>query len=395
MTAAGAALRLQSVRVGELPEFARHALQDSACYEIVPITVQRAEAQVRNPAASPDDVGLIVAYLEDRCVGYLGLFPVWLEERDQRRKVLSLSTYFVGHEHRGTGAGALLLLHAVSLGHDLFVAGISDVAARVCQGVGFRPAGPVAFLNLRIDAVFVLPLLLGRLRHGLGSQGPGFVLRGFRAARKLSRRTVETTLRPLVIRLLQRPLRARREEIVMRPVESVRSPEGLRQVEPSQGRSRFVRGDAIVNWMIHHPWITEDPSVRLNYAFSYRRELFRFLPFELRAAASGQHLGYVVLRVSADAERTVLTILDHVLVDERHRQGVLGLALQEALRWSADRIECGEEFGFLLRSSFLHRVLTRRERRGCLVYTQDRSGSCMDRPHELKVGICDGDASFA
>jgi len=387
-----AAVHLQRVRVGDLPELAHRALQDRARYAIMPITVQRAEAQIRNPAASPDDAGLIVAYLEDRCIGYLGMFPVWLEERGRRTKVLSLSTYFVGPEYRWTGAGVLLLLQALSLGQDLFVAGFTEVAGRIYHGVGFRPVGPVAFLNLRLDAALVLPLLLGRLHHGIGSRGPGWVSRAIEGAHRLSRRSVEAALRPLVIRLLLRPLRSSPGALRFRAVESVRSPEHLAHVEQSRGGSRFVRDDAVVNWMIHHPWITEDPSVRPDYAFSHRRELFRFLPFQLRADASGQDLGYVVLRVSAESQRTVLKILDCVLVDERHRHAVLDLALREALRWSADRIECGEEFGPLLRSSFLHRVLTRREQRRCLVLA--RGGASGNRLRELEPGICDGDAPF-
>ncbi len=387
-------VRLQQVRVGELPELARHALQDRARYGIVPISVQRAQAQAHNPAASSDDVGLIVAYLEDRCVGYLGLVPVWLEEGHRRRKILSLSTYFVGEDYRGTGAGTLLLLRALTLGHALFVVGLSKVADRVCQGLGFRPAGPVVVLNLRIDAALVLPILLGRLRHRLGNRAPGFVARALDGVRRLSRRTLEAALRPLVIRLLVRPLRIGPGELVCCAVENTRTPEGLRHDGALPGGSRFVRDEATVNWMIHNPWITEDQNVQLDYVFSYRRELFRFFPFELREAASGRNVGYVVLRISTEAGETVLRILDCVLVEERHRGHVLHLALREALRWSANRIECGEEFELLLRSSLFHRVLARRETRTCLLFTGDPSASSNDPTRELRVGICDGDAPF-
>jgi GNAT superfamily N-acetyltransferase len=394
LTVADTAVRLQRVLVPELPEFARRAAQESDRYAIVPITVQRADAQAKNPAAAPDDVGLIVAYLEDQSVGYLGMFPVWLEDQGRRRKVLTLSTYFVGPEHRGTGAGALLLLHAMSLGHDLFVAGFSEMAGRVYRGVGFRPAGSVTLLTLRIDAALGLPLLLGRLRHRFARRGPGVISRAFEGVRRLSRKTVEAALRPIVIRLLMRPSGPTSANIAFCPVETVRDPQGFRHAERALDGSRFVRDDAVVNWMIHHPWITEDRSIRLNYAFSYRRDLFRFLPFQLQAAGSGQDLGYVVLHVSTEAERTVLKILDCVLVDERHRHDVLRLALREALRWSVDRIECGEEFGPLLDSTHLHRMLTRRETRECLAFTADRGGPHGDRSREMKLRICDGDAPF-
>ena len=102
----------------------------------------------------------------------------------------------------------------------------------------------------------------------------------------------------------------------------------------------------------------------------------------------------VALRVSAEAGETVLRILDCALVEERYRRHVLHLALREALRWSADRIECGEEFGLLLRSSFFHRVLTRRETRTCLLFARDPGSSSTEPTRELRVGFCDGDAPF-
>jgi len=83
-----------------------------------------------------------------------------------------------------------------------------------------------------------------------------------------------------------------------------------------------------------------------------------------------------------------------VIADERYRHDVLTLALRQALRWSADRIECGEEFGLLLHPSFLHRVVMRRDRRRCLAFARDRHAFCRDRPGELNLGICDGDAPY-
>ena len=102
-----------------------------------------------------------------------------------------------------------------------------------------------------------------------------------------------------------------------------------------------------------------------------------------------------MLRVSRDRGETALSILDTVLVDERQRAAVLSLALREAQRWSADRVECGEEFEALLRSSSVLRRLTRHAQRGCLLLRRRDGRLVVGDQAGLKIGICDGDVPFA
>jgi hypothetical protein len=81
--------------------------------EVIPITKQRALAQIRNPRARPEDVVLLIAYDGDRICGYSGVLPdvVFLEGRAHRIGWLTAWWRKPGPKYRGVGA--LLMLQAL------------------------------------------------------------------------------------------------------------------------------------------------------------------------------------------------------------------------------------------------------------------------------------------
>ena len=347
-------LAIEVVRVGDLPEFARHALGDRERYAVVPITLRRADSQVLNPAASADDAGLLVATLGGVCVGYLGLLPARVVDGQDIRSVFCLSTLFVAPPYRKTGAGSLLVMKAASLGRDLCVAGVSDDAAPVFKAMRFTTSGPLVYLRLRTGAV----------------------------------------LRPILLRWLIGRLRWHGREIEALPTTEVESPPGVSNAASGGTAPHFLRDDAVVNWMIRHPWIGEGAPPRHEYAFSHHRDLFRYLPFDLREPRTGARLGYAVLSVSSDKGRTVLKLLDRVLADSDRSVGLLAFVLREALRWSADVVELPREFAVPLRHSWIATACTQRAERRHLAYTRDPNGPFGRRLPAFLQDVCDGDAPF-
>ena len=69
------AVEIRAVKVRDLDTFARETLAALRPGEVVPISPSRARAQTRNPNADPEDIGLLVAYQDGRCLGSLGLVP--------------------------------------------------------------------------------------------------------------------------------------------------------------------------------------------------------------------------------------------------------------------------------------------------------------------------------
>ena len=391
MTSGG--VSIERVRVKDLLTFARGVLSQPERFPIAPLTLSRAEAHVRNPAADPEEIGLLVAYSQGRCCGYLGLLPIGLDDRGRHVKVDCLSTLYVAPQERQTGAGALLVLQAMSLGKDLIAVGTSEAATRLLLALGFARAGPLRCLTIRIEALLPPSFALG----ALGRRLEGSVLRRFRvlldAPRAVLRGSLDVVLRRTLARL---PGRLRREGcrgVIERPTARVASPGVGIAPSPLSG-PRFVRDDETVNWMIACPWILEGGVRQADYAFSSRREVFRYLAYGFRGGTPEENLGYVVLSVSSQEGRTTIKLLDHALSHERLRACAFALALREAARFSADVLECADAWRDLVEASRVLRSVTTPSDRVYLVHTRDPGGPLGTRRSALVVGYCDGEAPY-
>jgi GNAT superfamily N-acetyltransferase len=387
-------LSIDTVRVADLPRLARDVEAEPARYPVVPITPPRAAAHARNPAADPGQTGLLMASVDGRCVGFLGLLPIVLDDQGRRHAVDCLSTLYVAPEHRHTGAGSLLVLRAMSLGRDLVAVGTSDAATRVLQALGFARGGPLRALKLRIEALMGVSFALGaagRTIEGTALRGLG---RAFDASRRIIERSLDPGLRRLLVRLPRRLLGEAGRDVAIRPTRRVERPPDFAPVGAPVVAPRFVRDAAIVNWMIDCPWIDEDGRRPSAYAFSHHRDRFRFLPFEIRRRPTGEYLGDVVYSVSAQEGRTTIKILDHALRDESLRPCVLAHALREAHRWSAGTLEGSEAWWGLVAASPVLRRAALLAERAYLVRPRSGGGALQERWRDLAVGYCDGEAPF-
>ncbi len=394
MAGSASDLTIERIRVGDLPEFARRVLEDPARYPVVPITRLRADSQARNPAASADDTGLLVATVGGVCVGYLGLMPARVADGQDVRTVNCLTTFFVAPAHRKTGAGSLLIMKAVSLGRDLCVAGVSDDAVPIFKAMRFATAGPLICHRLRIDALPVLSFALGEASRWLSRRRLRLLCPVLDMTRSALRGSIDAVLRPLLLRHLIGRLRVPGEEIAAVPTFVVESPPGGGPAPAGTRAARFLRDDTIVNWMIRHPWIEEGTGAPIVYEFSHQRDRFRYLPFDLRDPVSGARLGYAVLSVSSEKGRTVIKVLDRVTSGPVRLGGILALALREALRWSADILEVPDEFAPCLGRSWIARAVIERVERRHLSYTRNPEGPFGTRLKDFQPDVCDGDAPF-
>jgi len=386
--------------VADLPGLAERVAVEPDRYTVVPITPQRARAHAANPVADGDDVGLLVAFLDDRCVGYLGLLPVALSVDGERRKVLSLSTFYVDPAARRSGAGGLLLMRAVGLELDVFVAGFSEESGKVYAALGFTASEPLTFLTLRLDALLPVSFLLAKVSRTLRLRGLTAPARLAAAGRRLAVATLDRALRPFTLALVGRAARRQSSRVVAEPISHV-SPELAGRA--TETGVRLVRDAEVINWMIDAPWITDEPGPELAYEFSYRRPLFRHLAFELRERserseqaeqAENGECGYVVLLVSRNEDGTVIKILDQRAATPGLRAAAVRTALEEAGRFSADVIECGIEHEAQFARSAPFRAVILRKQRPYMFYTRDPNGPFGARSRELERSFCDGEMPF-
>jgi hypothetical protein len=88
------------IKIKDLNHIAIEAKNNEDRYPFLPITEIRALAQMKNPVADKEDIGLILIYYDKKCVGYLGLLPCLLKKGTNVSKVYIFSAFFVDVDHR-------------------------------------------------------------------------------------------------------------------------------------------------------------------------------------------------------------------------------------------------------------------------------------------------------
>lgn len=90
----------------QLKTFNRKELEDFISsgsfqrYDFLPITSHRAWSQIRNPKATDEDTLLILAFCEERLIGYVGCFPDCFTIEGKEIRYAWLSTLYVNPEFR-------------------------------------------------------------------------------------------------------------------------------------------------------------------------------------------------------------------------------------------------------------------------------------------------------
>ncbi len=317
-------LSLNCIRARDLEAFAAR-VADGHIRGLVPIIRARAASLARNPAASAEDIGLIVAFTpEQECVGYVGLMPGLMRLGEKDRKVFWGCTALIGEPFRGTGLIDRL--------HDK----ARESVATLCA-TGNTPAADKMYRRWRFKEVTATHSRHVHLGHLDVQVWPGKIWRKLRGlpARGAAGRS------PAPRRSLCRLLAAaglRRAE----PVETdgTLSENAARLLRDRRGVF-FYRSPETVNWMTALPWWS-GPSpaneTERRYYFNKEGKRLRYRVFDLRARRSGDFLGFAVFSVIEEDSEITLKLLDHAVRDDRDLGCLAALALRCAADAGADRL---------------------------------------------------------
>ncbi len=388
-------IRIERISVGDLPRFARHVLGSVSDDDVVPITVHRALAQQKNPHASPDDVGLVLAWAGDRLVGYIGLVPGRLELDGETVSVYWPSTWFVSPDLRGSGVGYRLLADLITLDHDLFATSFTRAADRVLRSAGFLEFGRISYLALDLgrSAPWAAPLTAARRR--IQRRAPEFAtsLTLLREADRLARRPPKALIYPLLARSYDEAL----SRVRWREVGCI-DPRTYRALDGAPARNSFLRGPEIIEWMLKHPWVLEASTSTAHrdarYRFSDVRPLFRRIPLELHSPGRGEPAGYMILLISEVNERVELKVLDHAFADENIGKAALGLALRYGSEYRADYLVFSDSLQPLLRGNSAARPFLRECSRPYLARPSDPNGRLARSLGDIRLRYVDGDSAL-
>lgn len=385
-------ITIERIKLKDLPALAERLVRGAAPGGFIPITIQRAEAHRHNPHARPDDTALLLAKAGDVPVGYFGLMAVMLQVGGRQARVHWLTTWGVAPGYLGRGLGSALMQAALDLDADLAIVG-SAPARRVSAKFGFVEAEPLVYVHLDLGGWAAYnPLTLGLrlLRKLLSFFGVRWAVeKSEPPINRFFEKLLNSLLRPWLDGRLPRWLSPAAAAVRMQPIQAVPA------FDLPPGHTGFVRDQAVVNWMLAHPWVLpagQSASEGLNYGFTDSRAEFTQSAWAL-SGPGGEDWGFACFQSSRLRGRKIIKVLDYCLAADAPADLLAAAALQLAARQQADLIEgpavLAEPFvaggpGWLLH----HKQRT-------LQLHPHKPGSPLDQAlPNLVQTFCDGDMAF-
>lgn len=389
-------IRIEQVRISELEEFARSAIARAKDGQLLPITRQRAVAHAHNPYADPDDVGLLVAYQDEACVGYFGIMPVLLRSQGKLHKVHWFSTWYVSPRLRGKALGSRLMQAALELNQDYLIVG-SGPARKVCRRFGFLERVGLHYFVLdpsamqRLNLVRLVNRFWRKVLHLLGVK----VSINNRFAHAFEALVAPLT-RPIIYRWLWRSVRDDYLAVQTKQVRTLSGKlAGLARRTPEVG---LVRGVEAINWMLVYPWVVEpdeSPTGDLDFYFSDVRPVFKNIAVEIYGLQDRRLLGFAVFSLSTIDRKLTLKILDHGCVDPADRKYVLALAVHYAREQRADRLELPGHLVDYFGGRLLRSLLLVRKSRTYQAHPKGEDSPLAQAWPEFSFAYPDGDMPFS
>ena len=383
-------LEIRKIKLKNLDDFALNALNDPAFQKLAPISLIRAGSQAKNPLAGPDDITLLVAFCNNRCVGYHGLLPGTLKIDENYSKVYWLVTFYLDPGFRGQGHGKRLVRAIQSTAVDLVTTGITAGAEGVYRSMGFKTLGDLPYYQLRLERLRFMHAHL-QYRGDKTDQPNVFGLIFSRLGGWVYLQTKRLTY-SIVFQKLKTQKYIFKSKAVDQLDEELKSL--MTQQSPS---ASFHRDLDTVNWMLHHPWVVSRKDAGKdvqNYYFSRVRDLFELVALEIFAPDGKTRKGFLILSLSCKKKKSVVKILDHHFYDPQDAFLAVYCGMKYAKDLLADRIEYPESLNrFFSDLPFLKRLI-KRKKRLYLFYPRANDSPLAMSVGKIKLDYCDSDTAF-
>jgi hypothetical protein len=282
----------------------------------LPITKHRALSYCHNPRVDEDDLVLLVAYKENRVMGYLGILPDKIFTNNATYKFGWLTSWWVDPEFKTTGVGAILLFRALGAYHQyLGVSGGSKEARKVLQASKkFMVIKTLRGLNARyrLNATRAIPRLFPQAKifrvmfkifDDLAAEGSH--IRSFFWKRRHS--------------IFQR--------MTFEYLSCIDEETG-RFIQGHHQQDLTCRGKSDLNWMMRYPWIVSAPLKDLTsrrYYFSSRSDRFSYLGVKVFEQDKGM-IGFFLLKVRDDRMS-----VEYCFFDNRDAKSVTAAVIYQAV----------------------------------------------------------------
>jgi GNAT superfamily N-acetyltransferase len=386
--------RIEKIKLKTLYEFACETLSDRSFKNVAPISLIRAAAQVKNPHADPEDVALVMAYADSRCVGYHGLLPGFLNYNQRTSKVYWLVTFFIDQEYRGKGLGKLLVKEIIKTNIDLVTTGITKAAQKVYQSAGFRQLGQLPYFQLRVDRLHVLNSFFKHILEILKNKSDKSI--AFDSIIRAIDKWIFLLTKKVFYGFALNRLKAEEKKFTSRLVDQLGKEVDKTAGLPSKAPA-FTRDVKTVNWMLRHRWVVSQHEAQRdveNYYFSSVRDRFQFIALEVYTVDETSQKGYLVLSVSSRKGKTVLKFLDLFFDDPKDYTIAAYIGLKYAKAYSADCIEYPVRLSNFYKNQPLLNRLIKKKKRVYLYYPNNEDSALAVNAQKIELDYCDSDTAF-
>jgi hypothetical protein len=266
------------------------ASEDFWLTKTLPITKHRAVSHSRNPRAAEDDPVLLVAYRDNRVIGYLGILPDKIFVSDAVYKLGWLTSWWVDPSCATAGVGAILLFKALNAyDQHIGVSGSSREARQALQASQkFMALNPLQGLDIRLRLN-----VTGNISRRLP------VLKIFRAAFRIFDALADevVNLRGFFWRRRNNHCRHLTFEYIATIDE-----ETDRFIKQHHRHDLTRKEKSDLSWIMNNPWILSAPlkdSASKRYYFSTRADRFCYLGVKV-FEHHNEMIGFFLLKVRDD-----------------------------------------------------------------------------------------------
>lgn len=383
-------LRIDTILAKDLYSFYCSFMEHGAGQQICPISKARALSQANNPCADADDVGLLVAYLDDQCVGYQGVLPGRLRTAQALAKVHWCTASYVVPEARKRMVGVQLIRKLIALRKDLIVTYFNRVFADVYKGLHFQEIEGLDYITVRPDRLDFIAYPFTRF-YRLQKRIP--------ALKKFAEGTIATSHRRFypAIRNAYYQRLSRRAENALKHIqwrEEANARLDAAEIPGLDGSgARFERNAEVINWTIAYPWI-QSGGEKSNppYYFGEVYDFFRYYVLTLGDADSGRR-GFVVLSIATENDETKLKVLDFRCRTEDYDK-LFWLVCKYAAQFKADEMELPLEMAGEANPLPFGSIVFKKQNRRYLCYPSSKESPLAMALPNLKLELVDGDCPF-
>ena len=381
-------LRVDTVKIKDLYDFACRFIDGADGQDIVPITKQLALSHSKNPYADPEDVALLVAYVGDRCVGHQGLLPVRVTSPRGSGTAFWCTGLYVLPEFRNRLVAVRFVHKLLVMNQDYVINKFAKRAGQLFAAMHFRKIPPLEYFRLRVDRLDVLGIPFWLMTHL--NKWP--ILRAVgRTGLKLSRVVSFGFVNAMYYRLLMRRGRTALARYTLVEVDHVRPLENT----PATARgTRFLRDVDAVNWTLQYPWLSDRGAPTAPPYFSgEKRDTFRNIAVEILGPQRAYH-GFLFLTVVESEQRTEVKLRDFQTTSPVDEKIVFWVASEYARRHHAHSLELPGALASALDAVPLKSLLVQRSQRQYLFHPKESRSILATFADDAHLNLSDGDTAF-